>query len=257
MSNTIYLITGANRGLGLPANPIALLPTNFFPGIGRGLAEAYLSQPNTTIIAAVRDAQASTSKKLADLPKGQSSQLIIVEIDSTKEEAPALVGKELLTKHNVDHIDVLIANAAIGDDYSPVAQVQLEEVKKHVEVNAYGPLLLFQAFVPFLSNSKSPKFVGVGTPMASITGMESRPYPTAAYGMSKVMLHWMVRKIHQENENIVAFVVDPGFVQTDMGNSGARRFGMEKATTTIEDSVNFITKTVSIHRLTPREALIC
>jgi norsolorinic acid ketoreductase len=87
--------------------------------------------------------------------------------------------------------------------------------------------------------------------------MESRPYPTAAYGMSKVMLHWMVRKIHQENENLVAFVVDPGFVQTDMGNSGARRFGMEKAFTTIEESVNFIAKTVSLSRLVPRGAWIC
>jgi len=229
----------------------------FFPGIGRGLAEKYLSQPNTTVIAAVRDAQASTSKQLNDLPKGQSSQLIIVEIDSVNEEAPALAAKELPTKHNIDHIDVVIANAAISNDYSTVAQVPFEEVKKHVEVNAYGTLLLFQAFLPLLSKSKSPKFVAIGSPIASITGMESRPYPTAAYGMSKVMLHWMVLKIHQENENLVAFVVDPGFVQTDMGNAGARRFGMEKAFITIEDSVNFIAKTVSLYRLVPQGAWIC
>ncbi|KAM3066042.1 hypothetical protein ACMFMG_010619 [Clarireedia jacksonii] len=227
MSNTIYLITGANRG------------------IGRGLAEKYLSQPNTTVIAAVRDAQASTSKQLSDLAKGQSSQLIIVEIDSANVEAPAVVAKELPAKHSIDHIDVIIANAAIANDYSTVAEVPFEEVKKHVEVNGYGPLLLFQAFLPLLSKSKFPKFVAVGTPIASITGMESLPYPAAAYGMSKVMLHWMVRKIHQENESLVAFVVDPGFVQTDMGNAGARRFGMEKAVTTIEDSVDFISKTVN------------
>ncbi|PQE08895.1 Short-chain dehydrogenase reductase SDR protein [Rutstroemia sp. NJR-2017a BVV2] len=226
MPNTIYLITGANRG------------------IGRGIAEKYLSQPNTTIIAAVRDAQAPTSKELNDLPKGQASQLIVVEIDAANEEAPALAAKELSAKHNIDHIDILIANAAIGDDYSTVAEVPLATVKKHVEINAYGPLLLFQAFFPMLSKSKSPKFVAIGTPLGSITGMESRPYTTAAYGSSKAMLHWMVRKIHQENENLVAFVVDPGFVQSDMGNTGARRFGMEEAFITIEGSANFIVKTI-------------
>ncbi|PQE16229.1 hypothetical protein CJF32_00010740 [Rutstroemia sp. NJR-2017a WRK4] len=226
MSNTIYLITGANRG------------------IGRGIAEKYLSQPNTTIIAAVRDAQAPTSKELNNLPKGQSSQLILIEIDASNEEAPSLAAKELSTKHNIAHIDILIANAGIADDYSPVAEVPIAKVKKHVEINAYGSLLLFQAFFPLLSKAQSPKFVAVGSPIGSITGMESRTYPMAAYGASKAMLHWFVRKIHQENENLVAFVVDPGFVQSDMGNTGARRFGMEKAFITIEDSANFIVKTI-------------
>jgi hypothetical protein len=34
------------------------------------------------------------------------------------------------------------------------------------------------------------------------------------------------------------------FVQTDMGNTAAQRVGMQEATTTIKDSVDFLTKTV-------------
>jgi hypothetical protein len=43
MTNTIYLITGASRG------------------IGRGLAEIFLARPNTIVIAAVRDPAGASS----------------------------------------------------------------------------------------------------------------------------------------------------------------------------------------------------
>lgn len=35
------------------------------------------------------------------------------------------------------------------------------------------------------------------------------------------------------------------FVQSDMGNEGARKFGLEKATTTLEDCTAFLASTVS------------
>jgi norsolorinic acid ketoreductase len=141
---------------------------------------------------------------------------------------------------------VVIANAGISKDYDSVATVSLEAVKEHVEVNEYGPLLLFQAVLPLLNASPYPKFVALGTPISSISGMESRPFPMAAYGMSKVMLHWLVRKMHFEHPNLTAFVLDPGFVQTDMGNEGARKFGIGKATTTIEDSTNYLVSVLRI-----------
>lgn len=113
-------------------------------------------------------------------------------------------------------------------------------------MNAYGPLVLFQAVLPLLKESSNAKFAAIGTPLGSISGMESRPFPLAAYGMSKVMLHWFVRKVHFDHPEITAFVLDPGFVQTDMGNEGARNFGMEKAWITIEDSTNYLVSVVSI-----------
>lgn len=54
--------------------------------------------------------------------------------------------------------------------------------------------------------------MALGSPIGSIGGMESRPFPLAAYGLSKAMIHWTTRKIHEEHPGIVAFVVDPGYV---------------------------------------------
>ena len=125
-----------------------------------------------------------------------------------------------------------------------MATVNLDDLQEHIQVNVYGPLTLFQATLPLLERSANPKFAAVGSPLGSIGGMESRPFPSASYGISKAALHWIVRKIHQEHSNITAFVLDPGFVQTDMGNEGARKVGMEKAFLTIEQSINFMVPVV-------------
>ncbi|KAL6232396.1 hypothetical protein BDW75DRAFT_232843 [Aspergillus navahoensis] len=171
MTNTVYLISGANRG------------------IGRGVVEVLLSRPNTTVIAAVRNPDAAASQSLNSITPGTSSHLII---------------------YNISHLDVVIANAGISNDYSPVHSVSPDVVREHVDVNFYGPLHLFQAAYPLLKKSSRPIFVGVGSAMGTIGGMDQRPFPNAAYGPSKAMLHWMVRKIHFENEDFISFISDPG-----------------------------------------------
>lgn len=42
--------------------------------------------------------------------------------------------------------------------------------------------------------------------------MEKRPVPMSAYGVSKAAAHYLVRKIHFENEGLIAFALDPGSV---------------------------------------------
>lgn len=192
MTNTIYLITGANRG------------------IGRGLTETFLARPNTTVIAAVRDPANASSQSLQSLPKGNSSHLITVKIDSKSPTDPATALEALQRENGIEHLDVVIANAGICQDFSPVHGVSIPVLQEHIEVNAYGPIYLYQAVYAFLKKSKKPKFVGLGSPIGSIGGMEQRPYPCAAYGPSKAILHWITRKIHFENEDFVSFVADPG-----------------------------------------------
>ncbi|KAL4953369.1 hypothetical protein BDW69DRAFT_165439 [Aspergillus filifer] len=222
MANTIYLITGASRG------------------IGRGLVEVFLARPNTTIIAAVRDPSSASSRSLESLPMGANSNMIIVKIDAKSPTDPATTIQTLASEYGINHLDIVIANAGISDDFSTVHSVPVNTVKEHVNVNAYGPLYLYQAVYPLLKKSDKPIFTAVGSPMGSIGGMDLRPFPSGAYGPSKAMLHWIVRKVHFENEEFVAFVVDPGFVQTEMGNAGAKMVGLEKAFITTGESVNGI-----------------
>jgi len=49
---------------------------------------------------------------------------------------------------------------------------------------------------------------------------------------------WYGVRINAEDEWLKTFVLDPGWVQTEMGNEGARTFGMQEAPTTVDEAVN-------------------
>lgn len=52
------------------------------------------------------------------------------------------------------------------------------------------------------------------------------------------MVNWYGVRINAEDEWLNTFVLDPGFVQTDLGNTAAQSFGMEEAPTTVDESVD-------------------
>ena len=194
MSLTSYLITGGNRGIGL------------------GLVSALLSRDNTLVIATVRDVASESSKKLHSLPKGANSRIVVLKIDSTIETDPAQAMIQLTSEYHVDKLDVVIANAGISNYYGPATTTPLKEVHDHYFVNVVGPLALFQATFPLLEKSSSPKFVPLTTLVASMTAMGSLPLQTTAYGASKAALNYITRKIHFENEKLIAFPISPGSV---------------------------------------------
>jgi len=224
MSAPIYLITGANRGIGL------------------GLAAHYLKQKNTVVIAGVRNP--SGAKELSELKPASGSKLIIVKLDSKSEtdakEAVAL----LKSKHGINHLDVVIANAGIGKFWGTALETPISEFKEHFDVNATGTLVLFQAVYELLNASKNPKFIPIGTPVGSIGELENYPLGSTAYGSSKAALNFLTRKLHLEHPNMVIYPLAPGWVKTDMGNGAAVTVGMEDAPVTLDESVAGLTKSI-------------
>ncbi|OQE36921.1 hypothetical protein PENCOP_c011G02146 [Penicillium coprophilum] len=203
MASTVVLITGANRG------------------IGKGILELYLKKPNHFVIAANRDPTHPTSNALVDLPKAEGTTLEIIKIDAISPTDPAAAVKALNVK-GITHIDILVANAAIALSWPKVSDVKVEEIQKHIDVNVYGFLYLYQAFRTLLKEAQAPKnFI---------------PMQNAAYAPSKAIQHWYTRAISAEDPWLNAFPVDPGWVQTDLGNRGAHALGVEKAAITVEDS---------------------
>ncbi|EAQ90267.1 hypothetical protein CHGG_02202 [Chaetomium globosum CBS 148.51] len=231
MSPTVVLITGANRG------------------IGRGLLELYLARANHRIIATVRDPNHSTAKKLTTLPRAEGTSLVVVKLDVTVHSDPAAAVQELSAKHGIDHVDVLVANAGIALKWPTVSEVTPQDIQKHVEVNVHGFVVLFQAFRPVLQKAKDPKWVTIGSSAAFLTPPPSHnrnflPMRNAAYGPTKLVQHWLTKAIHTEEPWLIAFPIDPGWVQTDIGDRGAHAFGIEKAAITVDESVNGIIKVI-------------
>lgn len=216
---TTYLITGANRGLGL------------------GLTTALALRPNTVVFAGVRSFSPQVMDTLTSLPVGEHSYVAPIVIDATDAMTAATAAETIRREHGYDYIDVVIANSGIAEAYHLASITPLDAVRKHFEVNTIGPLALFQSFLPLLLNAKNPKFVVISTGAGSIGDMDKVPMPVTAYGSSKAAVNFIVRKIHFENEGLIAFPLHPGWVQTDMGNRGAQAVGMEQAPVTLQQSV--------------------
>ncbi|KAI9148343.1 Norsolorinic acid ketoreductase nor1 [Paramyrothecium foliicola] len=223
MAPTIVLITGCNRG------------------IGRGLLELYLAKPNHTVIAANRDPRAESSQSLLSLPKAEGTSLVLVKIDATVQDDPAEAVKELASQ-GIDHIDIVIANAGIALLWCKVSEVTADLLQKHLETNVFGFIWLYQATLPVLKKSKSPIWVTIGSSAAYLTNM--LPMKNAAYAPTKLVGHWYTKAIHIEEPEITAFPIDPGWVQTDLGNRGADAFGYEQAAVTVEDSAKGTVKVI-------------
>jgi NAD(P)-dependent dehydrogenase (short-subunit alcohol dehydrogenase family) len=224
-SNQVYVVTGANRGLGL------------------GLTKRLLQRRSTTVIASVRNLEASSSLKseIEDVAKGENSTLHIIELDFSSAISPENVRRALTaTTSSITHIDVLICNAGFASPMTPALATSAEELRTSFEVNTIAPLLVFQAFWPLLQKSNfSPKLAVISSSIGSIDAQE--PLPGGAYGASKAASNWLTKALHEQNEadGLIAFALHPGWVQTRAGDFVAKEWGYNGSPpVTVEDSVN-------------------
>lgn len=176
-------------------------------GIGLGLLKAYLARPNLTIIAGIRDPSTST---LSNIPTAPGTKLITVKIDSTSDIDAADAVAKLQNEHQIHKLDVVIANAGLGNSWEKVLTTSPKSVRDYMAVNTIGPLLLFQATWPLLNAAKDPKFIVMATGVSSFALAEQLPLPSAGYGASKAALNYIATKIHFEHENLTTVLLYPG-----------------------------------------------
>ncbi|PWN91057.1 toxin biosynthesis ketoreductase [Acaromyces ingoldii] len=221
-----YLITGATRG------------------IGAELVKQLAADPKNTVVAGVRDPAAEAAKTLAQL----RGHVITVQIDSSSDSDAKAAAKAVLSR-GIDCIDVIIANAGVASDFKPVADVSADDFRQTLTVNAVGPLLLFQAFLPLLKKSASPKFLVVSSAIASLGIQRQLPYKSTSYGASKAAVNFLALRIAIEYPDVVSLALHPGLVATDLAAFAQSSLGSkiedalsEGAAITVEQSAAGIIK---------------
>jgi NAD(P)-dependent dehydrogenase (short-subunit alcohol dehydrogenase family) len=111
----------------------------------------------------------------------------------------------------ISHVDIIIANAGVSPPVQPLETVDPEEVSFTFQINALGPMVLFQAFKPLLKESKNPKWVSISSAAGSISSMEAfKSHIAPAYCISKAALNWITLSAHCGNPWLTAFAVNPG-----------------------------------------------
>lgn len=181
-----YLVTGANRGIGLEYC-------------------RQLKERGDNVIAVCR----SVSDELKDLDVQTETDVDITSDSSVTQLVKKLDGKTL---------DVLINNAGIIEGVS-LNNLDFDSIRRQFEVNAVGPLRLTQAL---LNNLKSgSKVIMMTSRMGSIDDNTSGG--SYGYRMSKVALSMAGKSLSEDlkSKNIPVAILHPGLVQTRMtGFSG-------------------------------------
>jgi len=195
--NANYLVTGANRGLGLE------------------FARQYLAD-GWQVYAACRDpGSASELRHLADASDHMLRTLSVNVTDpaSIKAAAGELDGQD---------IDLLLNNAGIGGPRGQtIGNIDYEAWAKVLDVNTMGPMRVSEAFVDHVARSERKLIVTLTSGMGSLADDTSGG--SIAYRSSKAAVNMVMRSLASDLAplGITCVVVNPGCVQTDMGGRHA------------------------------------
>jgi NAD(P)-dependent dehydrogenase (short-subunit alcohol dehydrogenase family) len=178
-----YLVTGANRGIGLEYC-------------------RQLQRRGDDVIAVCR----SASDELKDL-----NVQIETDVDITSETSISQLIKRLDNRP----LDVLINNAGIVERVS-LDNLDIESIRKQFEVNAIGPLRFTHALLPNLKNGS--KVIIMTSRMGSIEDNTSGG--SYGYRMSKVALSMAGKSLSLDLKprQIAVAILHPGLVKTRMTN---------------------------------------
>ncbi|MGL4883320.1 MAG: SDR family oxidoreductase [Waterburya sp.] len=178
-----YLITGANRGIGLEYC-------------------RQLQEQGNKVIAVCR----SVSQELKN-----TGVQIETDVDLTLDEAVESLVKRL----NGKQIDVLINNAGILKRIT-LENLDFASIRQQFEVNAIAPLRLTKALLPNLNYGS--KVIFMTSRMGSIADNSSGS--SYGYRMSKVALSMAGKSlaIDLKPQGIAVAILHPGLVQTRMTN---------------------------------------
>mmetsp|Transcript_119468 Transcript_119468/g.234772 ORF Transcript_119468/g.234772 Transcript_119468/m.234772 type:complete len:274 (-) Transcript_119468:201-1022(-) len=221
VSRTV-LVTGSSRGIGL--------------GIVRTVLEKY---PKSRVIATCRSPDSAPLLSALNETYGKD-RLLILPLDTTDISSHRTVLNRLAVE-GIAAIDVLVVNAGIASanpNNDPPLTSTSEDMLNVYNTNVVGSLLTMQSYHGLLCAGGAKLVFVVSSLLGSIENAAGSGGRTA-YRTSKAALN-MLAMTYSEDSSLRAaggkvVALHPGWVQTDMGESGGR-----KAPVTVKDSVDGI-----------------
>jgi NAD(P)-dependent dehydrogenase (short-subunit alcohol dehydrogenase family) len=193
----VALVSGGNRGIGLE--------------VCRQLAER-----GVRVVMGSRDAEQGGAAAVG-LPDG----VVVHQLDVADPESVERLATSV--EEEFGRLDILVNNAAISNDEGQSGvDADLDRVKEALEANLLGAWRLCEMAIPLMRRNGYGRIVNVSTGLASLEDMGGG---SPGYRVSKTALNVLTRILASElrGSGILVNAVNPGWVQTDMGGSGATR----------------------------------
>lgn len=186
VKDKVALVTGANRG------------------IGKAIVDSLIAAGVSKVYAAVRNPDSAGS-----LVESYGDKVVAIEVDLSK---PETITKAATVATDVD---LVINNAGILRNATPLSANAIELFKEELEVNVYGLIHMAQDFAPVLKNNGGGAFVQLNS-VASMKNFSD----FATYSASKAAAYSITQGLREKLEDQATQVVSvhPGPIDTDMAH---------------------------------------
>ncbi|KAH8101079.1 C-factor [Cristinia sonorae] len=198
-STRTWLITGSSRGIGLE------------------FVRQLSASPENVVIATCRTPD--TAQDLKAIASNAKGNVHIIPLDTSDSSSITAVEKPVKDIIGNGPLDYILNNAAINPGNDTAFEFALEDFIRTMTTNVAGPAQLTQLLLPYLERSSRPVVMNMSTGLASI-GIDAGP-KCNVYSASKTALNMLTYKQSKAKPNIIFYVVDPGWVKTEMGGDGA------------------------------------
>lgn len=161
------------------------------------------------------------SEGLQSLLARNSERLHPLRLDVEDESSIADAVATVLLKY--ERLDLLINSAGIYPRGETPQTVTAETMLRAFRVNAVAPLLVARKFLGLLREGNAPKIVNISSKMGSLWWKQQEGGGDYSYCSSKAALNMITRTLALDllDDGIISVVVNPGWVQTDMGGEAA------------------------------------
>jgi NAD(P)-dependent dehydrogenase (short-subunit alcohol dehydrogenase family) len=204
-----------------------VLVTSANRGIGREFVRQYAAD-GWHVFAACRN-----PAEIADELRAMGSEVRPIAMDVTD-----LASVEAVAREDTGPLDLLVNSAGvIGEGGDGPGKVDYREWARVLDVNTFGPVRVLDAFAERLAAGNGAKALALTRGMGSIGDVGSGS--ALMYRTSKAALNMAMRAraVELKHRGIIVAVINPGWVRTDMGGSGAS-ISPEQSVTAMRDIID-------------------
>jgi NAD(P)-dependent dehydrogenase (short-subunit alcohol dehydrogenase family) len=190
MENKVWMITGCSSGF------------------GKAIAAAAINAGYAVAVTA-RDVNS-----LAEFEALKNELVLVTELDVVNQDSVSAAVEETLARFG--RIDVLVNNAGYGY-YEIFEELEIDELKKEMDVNLYGVLRTCQAVLPQMRKQRSGHIINISSIGGSVGTAGRSAYSASKFALNG-MSECMAKEVNPFGINIT--VLEPGQFRTDFFNKG-------------------------------------
>lgn len=185
-----WLVTGANRGLGLE------------------FAKQLRARGDEVI---------ATARSPEKAPELRATGARVVRLEVSDPASIEAMAKEI----RATPIDVLVNNAAVSDEDRRIAELSMDVFRRVFEINVFGTALVSKALLPNLRAGSRRVIANISSQLGSVASASAGF--SYAYCASKSALNMVTAKMAKElaGDGVTVMTLCPGWNRTDMGGAQA------------------------------------